>query len=470
MQGQDWLPPAQQPARARGEEGRTTVSLHNAASRRDALRERIDHQVPVLIHSLPNGVTAVVEPMPSASSVALNVCFEAGSRYEPEAIAGITHFCEHLIFKGTRRRTWEEIARVMNLHGGQMNAFTALEMLQIHTRVVRDDLEEAFDLVADMVLESTFDPAETERERRVILEELADTEDSPDDLAYEYFTRCLYPDHPLGRPVIGSRRSVGAITRDEAAAWWRDCAVGPRTILSVAGAVSGEEVLRIAERTFGAMPAAGGDSLRCTSPVVSSGTQCRVRDFEQVAFVIGVEGIRAQDDARYAWTLMDIILGGDMGSRLFAEVRERRGLVYGIASSSSSCRDTGAFMVGGSTSAENLPEVFSVCRAEFDKLAADGPTAQELDIAKRNVQRRTLLAADSVSSRASVNCARQFYGLEHLDMERTLERIRAVTAEDVRKAAHDAWCRMRPSVALVGPVGAVDAEALQQAILPKGIE
>lgn len=447
-----------------------TVSLHTAAPRRERSGERNDNPVPLLIHRLPNGATAVVEPMPSASSVALNICFEAGSRFEPEALAGVTHFCEHLLFKGTRRRTWEDIARIMNLHGGQMNAFTSLEMLQVHTRVVRDDLEEVLDLVADMVLESAFDPQEAERERRVILEELADSEDSPDDLAYEYFTRCLYPDHPLGRPVAGTRDSVAAITRDQAVAWWRECAAGPRTIVSIAGAVTEEDALRMVARTFGALPATGGDALRTTRPAIASGTQRKVRDFEQVAFVMGVEGIRAEDPSRYAWTLMDIILGGDMGSRLFAEVRERRGLVYGIASSSSSCRDTGAFMVGGSTSAENLPEVFATCRREFDKLAAAGPTAAELDIAKRNVQRRTLLAADSVSTRSSVNCARQFYGLEHLDMEQGLERIRAVTAEDVRQAAQDAWCRMKPSVALVGPVGAVDADALQRAVLPQGIE
>lgn len=419
----------------------------------------------IVTHRLANGVRLVLEPMAASRSVAINVSFGTGSRHERKEQAGLTHFCEHLVFKGTTRRDWKELARTMNVQGGRMNAFTSLDILQLHTRTVRADVEEALALMAEMVAESTFPEAEVERERGVILEEILEGEDTPEDVCFDAFSASLFGDHPVGRPVIGRRETVSAFSRDEALAFWRAISSGPNTQLSLAGDLDPFETIAWCERTFGvldsqnAAPSAGEEL-----PATAAGYAPIDRDFEQVQFCFGLLAPSRKSPDKFASALLDTILGGGMGSRLFNEVRERRGLVYSIGSGTTALRDLGFMTVSGGTSAESLPEVLRVCREEMNKLAQDGPTAEELATAQKQLERSYLLSLESCLFRAGRNGIREFYDEPHISDEEYIASLYAVTAPQLRDLAARIWGETTPALGLVGPLDGVAVESLPRLV------
>ncbi|MDX2176039.1 MAG: pitrilysin family protein [Candidatus Sumerlaeia bacterium] len=409
----------------------------------------------VHVHQLANGARIVVEPMPGRGVVAAFLCFDRGSRHEVAAQSGLTHFCEHLLFKGTGRHDWKTLSKRLNVLGGHANASTSLDHIMLENRFVAADLREGLSLMVEMAVESDFPKAEVERERTVILEEIAEYEDSPGDVAAESFTEALFGDHPLGRPVIGTRETVGGFARDEALGYWHRVATGPNTVLSLAGGLSFEEAVAIAEPLLAALPAGLAGAAAEPPPEPLAGlAHHQWDDLEQVHFCFGVRAVRRVDPARFPVYLLDAILGSGMGSRLFNEVREKRGLVYSIGSSVYLGADTGTFCVSGSTSPANLGEVLEVCRAEIDHLMADGPTEEELATTKALLARGVVLYTERAAERAGLNLSRELYGEPHVTVEEAVARIERPSAEDVRAAAQALFGGRRPALSLAGEIDA----------------
>jgi predicted Zn-dependent peptidase len=366
----------------------------------------------------------------------------------------MTHFCEHLLFKGTRSMDWRELARRMNLLGGNFNASTSTDYVKVYAHVIKRDLGETLELISEMFLHSLFEESEVKREREVILEEIAQYEDIPEDLCYERFTQALFLPHPLGRPVIGTEELVASFTRDGLVDYWQRVLDPARMILSLAGDFEVEPTLEMLEKQYGFLPRrAANGALSGSEKVVGHGLREAIsRDLEQINFCLGVTGPRRNHPDRFAWAVYDTILGGGMGSRLFDEIRERRGLAYSIGSNVGSFEDAGYLAVAGSTRPESAAMAIAICIEQLEDLAAKGATEEELVAAKRQMERSTVLANESMTFRATVNGEREIYGLGHEPIEATLEKLEAVNLDDVQKVAKDAVSFGQPALCVVGPM------------------
>ena len=409
---------------------------------------------------LDNGVRVLCEPMEGVNSVFVGLWLAAGSRNELQDEGGMTHFAEHLLFKGTGRRHWRDISRAMNLLGGQFNAATSTDWVKAYARVVKRDLSEALGLLTDMFLGSEFPEQEVERERQVILEEIAMYEDIPEDLCFERFTQALLLPHPAGRPILGTPEAVSVYTRERLLDYWREHVLPGRLVLSAAGAVERDDLLALAERLLGGLNGGGGADLPGGEPIEGNHKRVLVeRDLEQVNFCLGVTGPRPDPEAKLAWPIYDTILGGGMGSRLFDEVREKRGLAYSVGSSLQLVKEGGYLQVSGSTRPEYAATAIEVCREQMQDLAERGPGREEFDTARSLLERGHLLAMEQPGVRASMNAERLLFGVPHLDTEEVLERLRRAAAEDVQEVARAVVDFGAPAGCLVGPLkGAVGLE------------
>lgn len=404
--------------------------------------------------TLPNGVRLVCERMIDCASASVSLTLANGSRWEADPTIGSTHFVEHLLFKGTARRDLDAIAREINLQGGTMNAFTSHDCLRLYSHVVVEDLEPALDLIHDMALHSTLPEGEIERERGVILEEIAEAHDAPEDVCFEQFLTGLWAPHPMGRPVIGTEQTVGAMNRAALHDRWRAMLDPRQMVISIAGGIDIEAAEALVARLFD-LPANGATIASPKGPMkASEGRRVTTRrDLEQVHFTMGVPGLPVGDEGRYAMVFYDLILGGSMGSRLFREVRERRGLAYTIGSSASSFYTEGYLSIYGATTPDKLDEMLAVCEGEARRLAADGPTDEEMMVAQRQAVRGLVLARESSSYRASRNADRELYNEPHLTLDEVLARIKAVGADDVRAMGARLLDGRQFLTSLVGPPG-----------------
>ena len=405
------------------------------------------------IDVLDNGVRVLCEPMEGVNSVFAGLWLAVGSRNEREDEGGMTHFAEHLLFKGSARRHWRDISRAMNLLGGQFNAATSTDWVKVYTRVIRKDLGEAFELLTDLFLRSSFPEQEVERERQVILEEIAMYEDIPEDLCFDQFTRALLLPHPTGRPVLGEPEHIAGYTRESLLRYWREHTVPGRLVVSAAGAVTRDELLARADAMLGHLTGGQGPELPGGEPIFGRHERVLLeRPIEQVNFCLGVTGPRPDPEAKLAWPIYDTILGGGMGSRLFDEVREKRGLAYSIGSSLQLMRDGGYLMVSGSTRPESAATAIEVCREQIRDLADNGPTDQEFETALSLLERGHLLAMEHPGVRATMNAERMLYGVPHFDTDEILEKLRTAQMEDVREVARGVAGYGSPAGCLVGPL------------------
>jgi predicted Zn-dependent peptidase len=405
---------------------------------------------------LENGIRLLVEEVAEASSVSAGVTLVGGSRREPVELSGITHFVEHMLFKGTRRRDLHGLAREINLQGGGLDAYTCHESLRLYSRVVPEDLSDLLVLLAEMFFESTFPESEVERERGVILEEIAESRDNPEDLCFDLFLEALWAPDALGRSILGVPETVGAFDRARLAGYWEERLDPADVIISMAGAINAAEAVRLVEKAF---PMSTRGSHMVAPPVAARPRSRRSvveRDTEQVQFCLGHPALAAKDERRFALGLLNLVLGGGMGSRLFNEIRERRGLAYTIGSAYHSFQTEGYLVIYGGTTAANCEEVIGLCREEVARIAEKGPTPEELNVAKRQVLRGFLLAYESIGYRASRNADREMQGEERLGPKEVAERIREVTLEDVAQLAGDLFERTEEAVAMVGPTGAAE--------------
>jgi predicted Zn-dependent peptidase len=332
------------------------------------------------ITQLDSGLTVATEFVPSALSVATGVWVGVGSRDEPVELSGVSHFLEHLLFKGTPTRTSQEISRSVDRVGGDFNAFTAKEYTAYYIRLPARHVMFGVDLLSDVVISPALRDADVDSERLVILEELAMDDDSPDDVAHRTFTAQLFADHPLGRETAGDRQTVQAITPGDVRSFFESNYHAGSTVISLAGPIDHDEALQMISKAFAELRPTGAIPVR-TAPDVIGGHQSIDDDTEQVHIVMGGRALPRGDDDREALDVVNHVFGGGLSSRLFEEIRERRGLAYSVYSGVSTYADSGAFQMYAGTQPDHSTEVIDLMRSELDRLVTDGISDDELDVA-----------------------------------------------------------------------------------------
>ena len=411
---------------------------------------------PVKRTVLPSGLRVVSQSVPGFRSVTFGVWVGVGSRDEPDHLAGATHFLEHLLFKGTERRDALEISAAIDAVGGEMNAFTGKEYTCYYARVLDSDLPLAVDVVGDLVTSSTIRAADVDAERGVILEEIAMHEDDPTDMVHDQFAQVLFGDGPLGRPVLGSVESIESIGRPAIAGYYRRRYRPQDMVVAVAGNLDHATVVGLVRRAFAAAgfadleaapsPARLGDR---KLPGVG-GVRVVRRTTEQANVVLGGPGVARTDERRFALGVLNAALGGGMSSRLFQEVREKRGLAYSVYSYHAQYADTGLFAVYAGCVPRKVDDVLAICREELDKVAAAGITVEELERGKGQLRGSMVLGLEDTGSRMSrIGKAELVYG-EQLSVDDVLARIDSVTLDEVTEVAADVLSAT-PTLAVVGP-------------------
>ncbi|HEY3869384.1 MAG TPA: pitrilysin family protein [Actinocrinis sp.] len=410
---------------------------------------------------LPGGIRVITEAMPTVRSVTLGVWVGVGSRDEDAASAGASHYLEHLLFKGTPRRSALDISASIEAVGGEINAFTTKEYTCYYARVLDADLPLAADVITDVVSAALIRPQDVESERGVILEEIAMTEDDPGDIVHDEFALALFGDTPLGRPIAGSAASVKALTPEVIAGHYRRHYTGPNLVVAAAGNLEHDRVVELVAEGFARSaadshlvfdPGAGpfGPRELALNVPGGSGTRLLNRKTEQAHVVLGMPGVARQDDRRWALGVLAAVLGGGMSSRLFQEVREKRGLAYSVYCYASQYADAGCFGVYAGCQPKRLGEVLSLCRGEIVKLAGQGITPQELALGIGQLRGGMVLGLEDTGSRMSrIGKSELVYG-EHLSVDTVLGLIAAVTLDDVREVA-DGLLTATPAVAVIGP-------------------
>ncbi len=404
-----------------------------------------------------SGLRVVTERMPGVRSVSIGVWVLAGSRDERPAISGHCHFLEHLLFKGTDRRTALQIAEDFDAVGGDVNAFTAKEYTCYYARVLDRDLEMAVDHLVDMLQHSTIAATDLAAETDVILSEIDMHEDSPEDLVHDVFTEALWPGHPLGRPILGTKERIKSSTRASVRGFYRRHYVPGRMVVSVAGNVQHEKLLALlADRMEVGKPLGPrGHSkmtLRSTAraPKPSGDNALRRKPVEQAHIVYGTNGLPRTDPDRFAFLIANTVLGGGMSSRLFQEIREKRGLAYTAYSYHSQYTEAGVFSAYAGTTPAKADEVIRVMRDEIEDVRDGGITPEEFDRAKRHVLGSTVLSLEDPGSRMSRLGKSEVAHGEILTLDETLKRVRAVTIDDAREVARRVLSQPM-TLAVVGP-------------------
>jgi len=433
---------------------------------------------------LEGGLRVVTEFLPAVRSVALGIWVGVGSRDEDQRHAGATHYLEHLLFKGTRKRTALDISAAMDAVGGELNAFTAKEYTCYYARVLDADLPLAIDVLSDMVIDSLIEPRDVDAERNVVLEEIAMNEDDPSDSVHEAFTTHLFGDTPLGRPILGTVDSINAITREQIFEHYQARYTPPHLVVAAAGNLDHDAVVAYVRAAFGRVIAEAGAAeavpapprLRGSTgsgsgddghlwdgygPTAGAGVKLVSRPIEQANLVLGCEGLSRTDDRRFALGVLNAALGGGMSSRLFQEIREKRGLAYSVYSFASQHADTGMWGVYAGCLPSKADEVLAITTAEVAKVVADGLTDAELDRGKGQVRGGIVLGLEDPSSRMTrLGKSELVYpSLEPVD--EVLAAIDAVTHDDIRAVAAQILTRSKV-LAVVGPFE--DSESFASAI------
>lgn len=383
-----------------------------------------------------NGLVVATEVMPHLRSASLGVWLKCGSRYEAANNTGISHFIEHLLFKGTRKRSAAKIAEAIDSVGGQLNAFTEKEYVGFYAKVLDEHLPLAFDLVSDIVLHPTFPADEVERERNVIFEEINMVEDSPQELILDLFMESFWKNHPLGRPISGTKESVAQISREDVREHFESNYIADNIIVAVAGNIRHREAQKLAERYFSGLKR-GIAAADAGPPNSFSGRLIRRKaHLEQTHLCLGTTAPSIASEERYCAHLLSNILGGGMSSRLFQNIRERRGLVYSIYSMLNLYQDAGSLVVYAGTAHDKAAEVVELVLKEFEGLRKKPVSAKELKRAKEYVKGSVMLSLESSSSRMT-NLAQQliYYG-RFCKLEEILDAVERVTARDIRNLAN----------------------------------
>jgi predicted Zn-dependent peptidase len=399
---------------------------------------------------IDNGLRLITESMPHVRSVTIGVWLTRGSRHESDERSGIAHFVEHMLFKGTDTRTAEDIAQSIDSIGGQLDAFTAKEYASYYIKVLDEHLPLAVDLLSDIVLRPAFVADEIEREKKVILEEIKMVEDTPDDLVHELFTQYFWEGHPLGRPILGSKETVEALTRDALREYFAGAYVGSNIIISAAGNFEHAQVRELVESAFGGV-VAQGEPLNGTPPAVMSPAITKTKELEQSHICLGTSCYPQKHDDRYVTYILNTVLGGSMSSRLFQNVREKRGLAYSVFSGISAYRDAGNLTIYAGCANDAVEEVVDLCVAELRGLKQAPVSDSELRRAKDHLKGSLMLSLENTASRMSHLARQEIYFERHFGLDETLAGVESVTAQDVQRVADDLFSNGALAATVVGP-------------------
>ncbi len=408
----------------------------------------IDRAPQPQVTTLKSGVRVATEAMPSVRSIALGFWIRAGSRDEGHEQAGISHFLEHLLFKGTDRFSSLEIDEAFDAMGAEVNAGTGKETTSVYSRFLDGHLERAFDLLQDMVLHPAY--PDIDAERQVVIEEIAMYEDEPQDKVHDVFAGALFGEHPLGRPIIGRADVVSSVPIPNIAAWHDSRYVPGGIVVAAAGNVDHDKLAGLVEGAFSGAEPAGAPADLAAPGAAGERLRFHRKDTEQYHLCLGAPGIPRGDDRRFALRILDTILGGSTSSRLFQEVREKRGLAYSVYSYTSHYADTGQVAVYVGTRPDNVAEAFEVIGVELRRLIDDGVTQEELERARENVKGRTVLSMESTSTRMNRLGSSILMGVPLLTVDEVLAAFDAVTLDDVTELARELWLPESLAAAGVG--------------------
>jgi predicted Zn-dependent peptidase len=397
---------------------------------------------------LANGLRVVSHRMPSLETVSMGMWVGVGARHETMAQQGISHLLEHMAFKGTRRRSAKDIAEEIEAVGGELNAATSLETTAYFTRVLAGDIGLGLDILADILLNPRHAGGELEREREVILQEIAATRDSPDEIAYELLQEAAFPDQAIGRPILGTAASVKSFRTADLRKFMKANYGAKRMVLSAAGKIDHGELVRHAEALFGSMN--GGIGGRFEPARYGGGTRSSSKPFEQCHLLLAFEGPSYSAPDYYAAQVFSAHFGGGISSRLFQEVRERRGLCYSVYSNYWALADTGLFGIHAATGMPMMEELIKVVAAEFRRAATKTPSEAEVARAKAQIKAGMLMGLESSSARAEYMARQVLLFNRLIGTKEIVERIEAVTPEAVRTLAARLLTQSKPSVTVVG--------------------
>jgi len=410
------------------------------------------------VTTLPNGVRVASEAMPGLRSVALGVFVGVGSRDEPAGHGGISHFIEHLLFRGTDAHSALEIAQIFDRFGAELNAATSREFTEIYARVIDSHVDTAFSVIGGMVRAPSFE--ELEQERDVVLEEIAMYEDAPDDLVHDLIGEVVFPGDALGRPVIGTSEVIAQLGRDDVAGHHGTFYRGANVVISAAGSIDHDALVAIVDRELGAVPAGELPVRTLVDTERGPGRTFLERDTEQYHLCLGAPGISRHDDRRFAAGLLDQLLGGGASSRLFQEIRERRGMAYAVYTFGSHYRETGHVGVYVGTRGENVEECLGVIGREIGVVASGEFDPDELQRAKDAMKGRLALSLESTAARMGRLGRAILQDQPLLDEDEIAARIDAVTTDDVAQLAGDLFSPARLSAAGIGPDRSVFSRGL----------
>lgn len=399
---------------------------------------------------LDNGITVVTDLMQGVRSISLGLWFNVGSRDERQDQAGLTHFMEHMMFKGTPTRTAFDISSQFDALGAELNAFTSREYTCYYARVVDEKLDEALPILADMVINSEFSDETIEPEREVVIEEIARAEDQPDDVVFDLFLKGILPDHPLGLPVLGTRDHVSGYQHENCIEFHREHYVSGNLTVAAAGNVDHDHLVQLCESAFAGI-AQGPRGVRDLKGFGDRVDLTVVtKDIEQAHILFGMPYIPTNDPRRFAASVMSNMLGGTMSSRLFQEVREKHGLVYSVFTNQSLNQGLGTFAVYAGTRPENIKRVVDIFRSELAKMAEFGTDEEELSKTIEGICGQLLLGLESSNSRMIRAGRGTTLGNDLLAPEEIVERYRSVTCEDVKSIAEQILTQ-EPTIAVVSP-------------------
>jgi len=412
---------------------------------------------PARLTTLDSGVRVVPEAMPSVRSIALGFWIRAGSRDEGTEQAGISHFLEHLLFKGTDRFSSLEIDELFDAMGAEVNAGTGKETTSVYSRFLDVHLERAFDVLQDMVLRPSY--PDIDSERQVVIEEIAMYEDEPSDKVHDVLAGAIFGDHPLGQPVIGRADVISSVPVPQIAKWHDGRYVPNNIVVAAAGNLDHDRIVALVDAAVGDAPAA---PVQAPAPAQASPTmRFHAKETEQYHLCLGGRGIARGDDRRFAMRVLDTVLGGSTSSRLFQEVREKRGLAYSVYSYSSQYADTGHVGLYVGTRPDNVAEAMSVIGTELQRLQSDGVSAEELERARDNVKGRTVLSMESSAARMNRLGSSVLMDVPLLTLDEVLAHLDAVTLDDVMDLARELWVPEGLSAAGVGADEATFRSALE---------
>jgi predicted Zn-dependent peptidase len=399
---------------------------------------------------LPNGMRVVTEHMPHVRSVSVGIWIGTGSREESPADTGISHFIEHMVFKGTKNRSAEQIARSVDSIGGGLDAFTSKELVSYNVKVLDEHLPEAFDVVADLVRNPLFMEADIEKEKGVILEELKMEVDNPEYLIHEIFSSNFWKGHALGRPILGTKQTIRAFDRDKVEKYYKQFYTPSNILITAAGNLDHKKLVRLAERYFGDLKRHRTVKLE-EKPTPHAPLVFRDKDsLEQVHVYLGVPSIAMPHEERFACYILNAVLGGGMSSRLFQNIREKQGLAYTVYSELTMYRDAGCMLIYAGTALKSAGKVIESIVRELRELVDKKVTPEELRRAKDHLKGSFVLGLESTSSRMGNLARQELYFKRFFSLDEMLDNVERVTAEEVQKLARQFFDPNRMAVAMLG--------------------